>query len=473
MKINYVALKEGVAPNSYWDMTLIKDLVGDLPDGDRKLFLIPGAYQGDIIPEINEYLAQFPKVMVIITSDEEGKFDCKQLKHPDMRHYCQYARCQKPFPIGYTGETRKNLEKIGVVEKDIDVFFSGQLNSNERKILFSKLAVIPRSVLFGTEGFAKGLPPEMYYDYMAHAKFAPSPPGHVAPDSFRFYEALEADAVPTDYPDYLSNLFPDMPKKHVLAWWVWEKQKIRDRFKKELGVPQDEITVVMPTSPIPLHPSTIVIDKTIESVRRETDARILVLVDGVRSQQEHMRVDYEKYVKELVFKCNFVYKNVVPVIFDEHAHQSGMMKYILPKIETPLVLFVEHDTPLAQRKFDWDFIKEKLLSGESNLIRFHYSRIIPEEHKWLMVGGVEGGLQKTKQWSQRPHIAATDFYRRCMDMFSENSNCFIEDRIHTFAAKAEWDDFKIHIYAPDENLKFSDNLNGRGEDVKYEGEQRW
>jgi len=490
MKINYLSLVNDTPAEGYWDHALLKDLLEDLPDSEREVFIIPGAYQGNAIKDINMYLAAYPKVLVFITSDEEGKFLCQDLKHPDMILYCQYGTCKNSniFPIGYTSETRKHLKSIGFVKKDISVFFAGQLNSDERRAMFLGLVDIPKSVLFGTDGFSRGLKPEEYYDYMAHAKYAPAPGGHVSPDSFRFYEALEARVIPIRYPEYLDNLFPDMPKlvgdkditNSVFAWWIKKKVELKQQIKKDLGI-QEALTVIIPTSPIPSHPSTEIIDQTIKSVRFHTNSDIILTIDGIRPEQENMQEQYEEYIRQLLWKCNFEYTNIMPVIFNEHKHQSGMMKETLPLVKTPLLLYVEHDTPLVtDMPIDWQYLIQIILDQKAHVIRFHYESFVPKEHEYLMVGKPEGDLLKTVQWSQRPHLARTEFYKDAMRFFSEDANCFIEDLLYgklLAAVQVEgvgnWQDWKVFIYHPEGDIKRSLNLDGRGTDKKYEKEQIW
>lgn len=265
----------------------------------------------------------------------------------------------------------------------------------------------------------------------------------------------------------------------VFAWWIKKKWEIKEKLKDQLGVKKDDISVIIPTSPIPSHPSTEIIDETIKSIRYHLDSPIFVLIDGVRKEQENMKGSYEEYIQKLLWKCNFEYENVIPVFFPQHKHQSGMMKGILPQIETPLLLFVEHDTPLVtDEPIEWDFLKKSILSGKAHAIRLHYEAVIPEEHKHLMIGEVEDKLLKTAQWSQRPHLARTDFYKEIMKFFSEESNCFIEDLLHGKLQDAwkdgKWDNWKVFIYCPDEkNIKRSLNLDGRKEDRKYDDRQVW
>lgn len=484
MSIEYISVKEGTPEKGYWDMAFIEDLLDSCwMGGDRTPVIIPGAYQSDVIPEINARLAKFEKVLVFITSDEEEKFDCNKLEHPDIIHYHQYGtrHCNQSFPIGYTPQTRPMLKKIGLVDKDINVFFSGQLNSPERKDLFAKLAHAPRSILFGTDGFAKGLGHEDYFNYLAHAAYAPAPGGHISGDSFRFYEALEAGALPTNFPPYVESMFPDLPKtgdlNDVFAWWQLTKYGFKQQLKEDLGI-HEAMTFVVPTSPIPSHPSTEIIEQTIESIRKNSAMPILITIDGVREEQKEKSNDYTEYIRRLLWKCNFEWRDVTPVLFREHLHQSGMMKRVFELIDTPLICYVEHDTPLvSDRPIEWGLIAETVMSDKANVVRFHYEEQIPEPHKHLMLPekNLSEKFLATKQWSQRPHVAKKIFYENIMQYFSEESNCFIEDRVYGNCVEGNWEDWKVFIYTPDDKIgiKRSLNLDGRADDRKFEAEQIW
>lgn len=65
MKINYLSVKDSVPASGYWDQAFIVYLLKNLPEGNRKPVLIPGAYQSDSYEEINRALSDFEKVMVL------------------------------------------------------------------------------------------------------------------------------------------------------------------------------------------------------------------------------------------------------------------------------------------------------------------------------------------------------------------------------------------------------------------------
>lgn len=506
MKPIYLSVKKGVPETGYWDHAFLKDLFDDIEfpgdKPDRQVFIIPGAYQSDMYYEINEQINKFPKVMVFITSDEEGKFNTSQLSHPDMIVYAQYGNGENLIPLGYTTETRSILKEIGLIDKVVPWFFSGQITHKRRQMMENQLMDCPGGLLVPTDGFAKGLPQKTYLMCMAMAMAAPCPPGPISHDSFRLYEALEAGTAPVvdeitseGRIGYWQKLFLDRPflsvtfyddlkyfldisrdlhfRNKVYSWWIREKLKIKDKIKKQLGIPVDDTTVVMFTSPIPSHPSTEIIEETIRSVRYHTNAKIIIGIDGVRAEQQDMTQKYEEYIYKLLWKCNFEYKNVYPIVFDKHLHQSGMMCEILPLIETEFMMMVEHDTPMVtDLPIDWVKVIDSLRSVY-NLVRFHFESFIPEEHRYLMVGKVEDDFQKTIQFSARPHLARTDFYRRLMERFSENSNCFIEDRAYGQIVEEPWENWKMAIYHPEGVIKRSLNLDGRQGTLKYDADQIW
>jgi len=503
MKINYLSTKEGTPASGYWDMAFIEDILRDLPDSERAVFVIPAAYQGDMVPAINAEINKHDHVVVFITSDEEHKFPTEQLRHPSMYVFEQY---KATFPLGYTPQTRSELRKIGYQKKTLPYFYSGQINHIRRQQLQDVLVKYDhgRQYFFPTDGFAKGMNPEGYFQMMSRATAVPCPPGNVTQDSFRVYEALEAGAVPIvdrfsaqGEGEYWEKMFPDAPfpilssyqelpeliekcqdpmlRNKVFAWWIGKKMKLRQQMKDILGI-KEALTIVVPTSYIPSHPNTTVIDQTIASIRYHTGSDIILTIDGLRDEHKEMSNDYTEYIRRLLWKCNFEYENVHPILFEKHTHQAGMMKKALTQVHTDLVMYVEHDTPLVtDEPIDWEYIVKVLMQGDAHAIRFHFEARIPEEHKYMMLPEHDMPyLQATIQWSQRPHIVRTNFYRGIMQLFSDNADCFIEDFIHGKCAEGDWNDWKLFIYSPPgNNIKRSLNLDGRAGGAKYDDKQIW
>lgn len=264
--------------------------------------------------------------------------------------------------------------------------------------------------------------------------------------------------------------------------------------------PDDLVTVLVTTSPAPLHPSTEHIEETIASVRAQLPlAEVIVVCDGVRPEQEDRRADYEEYQRRLMLLCEHSWASVLPVRMEEWGHQANAVRAGLDAVRTPLLLFVEHDTPLVG-EIDWPALCALAMSGEANAIRFHFDVAIHADHEPGMVdhetrwwGGSDegtgyvsgdepfGGLpvRRTKTWWQRPHVARADFYRsRVMPLFSPESRTMIEDLLygvvssdHLERGEAAWWDWRLWLYTPEHEvlgMKRSSHLDSRGDAPKFD-----
>ena len=236
----------------------------------------------------------------------------------------------------------------------------------------------------------------------------------------------------------------------------------------------DQCQCVIFTSPAPAHPSTEHIDRVIASVRAHFPLmEILVLCDGVRPELEHRRGQYQEYLRQLLWKCQHhkSHWNVLPILFDRHMHQAAMMREALanPKwIKTPLLLMCEHDTPIVMtgeycswngitvdttRPILWPTIFELVMTGQANVVRlYHRADGIPDAHRYLMKDKFEfKGEQflQTLSWSQRPHVASTEYYRHMISTYiSADANCMIEDALATRVMHQPWENNKVVIYWP-------------------------
>lgn len=531
LKVHFLSCNPESPAEGYWDQTLLKDILAEpifasIPDDRGAVVVIPGAYQGNFIKQINQELRQYEWVVLFVTSDEEGLFPIEKIKHPNIRIYIQYPKQGRhdkynKFPLGYTADTRKN---IFLTVKDQDFFFSGQVTHDRRRDCVRMLKAMKGGTLMQSDGFAKGVDQARYMTLMCQAKTAPSPAGPISADSFRTYEALEAGTVPiadnisakgdNDYWDYLfgSVPFPTINKYSDLpgyisdytsqyphannvsqSWWIKKKRDLKLQIYADIlevaGIIQSPlelndieldqvITIVIPVSPIKSNPSTSILDQTVSSVRHHfPTAEIIITFDGVRSEQESMRADYEEFIRHALFRCNTDW-HATPMMFEKHSHQSEMARVALENVMTPLILYVEQDTPLViDEPIAWRILFERILMNYANVIRFHFEARIPKEHEYLMLGKPSDNLQKTIQWSQRPHLAATSFYKWMISRyFALGEKGFIEDKIHSvvqqdYAAMEErgWDIWKLFIYMPDaKNIKRSLNLDGRAGGKKYD-----
>lgn len=234
----------------------------------------------------------------------------------------------------------------------------------------------------------------------------------------------------------------------------------------------NHISVLIPSSPIRSHPSTAIIDETIESVRYHLpNSPIYVMLDGIREEQKHLREQYVAYRNRLMEKM--LYQGDFTLVpFPIFQHQAVMTIKTLEIVKTPLILFVEHDTPLVDRPIDWPMLMAAVHSGMTNHVRLHYDETIHPDHQHMMRGLLTPNLIKCVQWHQRPHLSRADWYQKILQKnFSPDSRTFIEDKMHSPVSLSEWGEYALTVYDPDgngENMKRSRDLNGRAGEQKYE-----
>jgi len=236
---------------------------------------------------------------------------------------------------------------------------------------------------------------------------------------------------------------------------------------------EEKLTVVVPTSPIPSHPSTSLIEQTLWSVRYHLPkVRILIQCDGVRPEQEHFRSRYEEYKTNLATVLRQSFPNAEMRAADQFLHQAAMYRKFRPS--TPLLLYVEHDLAFFQDPIDFAGIIKTVEAGEVNLMRIHYWSKILDEHKHLMLDTEPRLSQfgvpyiRTVQYSQHPHVARADFYDRLLSNYSPECRTMIETKAYALVVNAPWEEWKCAIYAPEGNMRRLHHLHGRQEEPKWE-----
>ncbi len=245
---------------------------------------------------------------------------------------------------------------------------------------------------------------------------------------------------------------------------------------------KNDITVIVVTSVLPDHPDTSILDETIDSIRYHFPKNEIILqIDGLREERINRKNDYDEFKNRILWKCLHEWKNVLPVIFDQHSHQSTMMKKTIDLINTSLLLYVEGDAPLCtDSKIDWQKCLDMIEYEKAKTIRFHFEAQIPNPHKHLMFG-LEDGFMKTSQWSQRPHLSLVKYYREeVLPVLADN--VFIEDTLHgriqdditPYDAFSEdgWNKHKLWIYHPEGSIKRSLHLDGRKGTRKFTDDDR-
>ena len=233
----------------------------------------------------------------------------------------------------------------------------------------------------------------------------------------------------------------------------------------------DLVTCLIPTSPIPRHPSTDLIEACVGGIRNHFPAaRIIIMVDGVRPPVEHRREQYAGYKEALAKLCNEGKLGRTELcVFAEPSQQAIMTANVLHHhVTTPLILFVEHDAVFRQYPpIAWPAIFDLLNSGKANLVRFYGWQDVWHEHAYLMRGefNYEGSrFVKTVQYSQWPLVSRTDYHRHLLEKhFRPGQRAMIEPVVYGSVETAPWEENKIVIYL-DQDLVFQ-HRDGRTDEV--------
>lgn len=500
--------------------------------------VIPGQHNAEHTQRLTDDLERFEWAVVVITGDEDALFDWSKIKHPKIKFWIMAPRPGREYPEGtrFFGsgpapDAYALLPNFSAEASDryLDFFFSGQVTHERRYQMVASLQRLPGGKLVQTPGFTQGLEHDEYFRLMASAKVIPCPSGPATADSFRFYEALEAGCVPIadditprqgDEGGYWERLYPDRPfpvirdygdlpgyikdsvkrypelNNRISAWWLRQKRRMAYELREDLialgavrprpvGI-DDLVTITIPVSPIISHPDPAILVETIESIRYHLPtAEIIITADGVRKEQENLRGVYEQFLQRVLWKAHREWSNVLVLINDDHTHQVGMARQALEYIQTPLLLYVEQDTPLVtDEPIDWEGLANAILSGDANVIRLAFEAQVLAEHRHMMlddnptdVNGVP--LLRTAQWSSRPHLSSTAFYRHMLaTYFSPGANCFIEDKVHgslhvdfTEEGVMGWYKWRVWIYHPEGHIKRSYHTDGRAGQEKFDDKQ--
>lgn len=509
--IHYQSWHEtGWSPSDgYWDQAMIHDLLDRVPDWVKlNLLVTPGHWRsGDAI---NAWLEKNGPAIVWITSDEEGLCDFWLAEAPVWKQMPNPHRPYWPdriLPLGYTPHTRPRLQELGIPFEKKGWVLTGQNTNQRRKDAFTALEQIDSTRIHPTDTFAahtagSGIEPDEYIRQLWEAEWVPAPSGNVGVDSFRAWEALEAGAVPildATTPRGDRNTWPDLLGDHpmpMITDWsqvekilaepaplvetgVWLTKFKRDLIQTlmrdwcdyaEIGLwdpPHIRLSTIITASPLPSHPDFEILAETVESVReRLPKQEIVIAFDGPRAPNE----TYEEHIRRVAWWANQYWPEVWIHYSGVWKHQAGTIKDVLPHINTGALLMLEADTPLTG-EIPWNDLVSLLYVEAFNSIRLHYDASIHPDHEYLMKGHTPSkgfDVLRTVQWSQRPHITLTQYYKDVLSGLPDTARTYVEDWIYGPVANSPWEHNKLGIFKPPGDMKRSYHLDGRGGEEKGE-----
>jgi len=192
------------------------------------------------------------------------------------------------------------------------------------------------------------------------------------------------------------------------------------------------ITVIVSTSPRPSHPATRVLDRTIVSVKAQLpNVPIIITCDGIPSDAPHdTHIRYGGFKEAIQGR----YDNTRVIPFEQHQHQSGMLGIALAMVDTPVLLYLEDDWEfLSYPPIEWEKLCTLITGGWTNYIRLFPQHRIHPLHEHMMKARVIFGdvpLVLHNQWSQNPHLASTEFYRKEVLPRCQTRTDYIENIMH-------------------------------------------
>jgi hypothetical protein len=170
----------------------------------------------------------------------------------------------------------------------------------------------------------------------------------------------------------------------------------------------DELTVVVQTSFVPSHPSTTMLERSLDSLKLlGVKSRLLFLFDGLRgsSAEEQRYREYSRRVREQ-FSGEYYEAH-------EWVGSGGCLRRALDRVTTPYLLYWEHDWEL-NRPIDTAGVLRALRDDPGiGSIRLNKRTNLKAsgdvELRQRLTG--ELPLVATPCWSSNPHFARTETYR--------------------------------------------------------------
>lgn len=229
MKAYLLSLNPDASVADQWDYGFLKDFlegrmwkptnwsdfdiqrVTKLQNTPTAVVAIPARHHAGLESKVNTELQKIDNVVLFLLGDEEADFDIEKIDHKSIHIWVQNPHMGKHDQYDKIGTGYPPHMKLEYKEKDLDMFFSGQITHSRRKEMVKYLPDYCERFL--SSSFTGGLNPDEYYEYMSRTKVAPAPSGAVIPDSFRLFEALEAMAIPIAE--------ERGAKGEMLGYWTW------------------------------------------------------------------------------------------------------------------------------------------------------------------------------------------------------------------------------------------------------------
>jgi hypothetical protein len=210
------------------------------PAAKGAVVVVSGGVQRDYVAEIIAAVERLSWALILITADEESKFDWLRLQGAGRKIWVQMPRgdtakgCDRVFPIGYPYGTRQMLKTLQPecpeASRKHPWSFVGQMQHNQRRDCIETLdRRKDGGYVRRTAGFEQGYDKSEYLNLLMNSYLAPNPAGMYTTDCFRVWEALECGCLPVcdrrivttqqESYNYWLDLFVDKPPFPTLDKW--------------------------------------------------------------------------------------------------------------------------------------------------------------------------------------------------------------------------------------------------------------
>lgn len=138
----------------------------------------------------------------------------------------------------------------------------------------------------------------------------------------------------------------------------------------------DKLTIIITTSPIRIHPSTLMLDNVINSflnVEGLIDCKKIIICDGYTLTEsklslksgiitDELQIKYKGYIENIIKNIeNGIYKNTDIIVRDKRYGFASNVEYLLDNyVKTQYVMIVQHDHNFIRKV---NFSISEIISG--------------------------------------------------------------------------------------------------------------
>ena len=239
------------------------------------------------------------------------------------------------------------------------------------------------------------------------------------------------------------------------------------------------MSVLMVASPVPSHPSTMLIWEAIASLGRsglDSDIPIILAHDAPRPRADASTINrYHDYLEELQREVagNSRFKVVVS---EQWGHLSGAIRTGLSHVRTPLVLICQHDFVFA-REINWrglvyafesDPQIKHLRFNKRNNLPTHWDGTPPERSRHFrerLISTPSGNIRITKTiaWSDNNHLTSTAYYSEVVGGLLGNRKTFPESPLNLIATSKTHPILGTYLYGGRGEPPSITHLDGSGD----------